>query len=371
MATVRSWSTLRCALVLLTLVMFTFLSASDPNGQTRQPKSEKVPEPLNIYVAPAACSDRNDGHSEAQAVCSIKRANRIAHQAWDIGQARGDVNVLFAPNVFSSPESIWTFSAARNRYVRFVPSWYLTDEAIQNHNSSDFPTFNGAREKNTDRWLTIRPDINRGGSFQLTGLRVLNYRNGVFIDGGRIRPKAGQGLIRNRQPSIRNATITDCVFERIGNKWAPPGKNIDYSVISPWNTDRINISRNIFRNIENADGFAHLHAIYAYGSTNGVISNNTFDTGTGNPIDLRDRSSGWAITSNRFRRFGSQTNPRNAATVSEFYCGSNCALGVECPMTGTPTFSGNISDSLTYTGRKMPFWRVLVPHSRAEYICAN
>ena len=113
-------------------------------------------------------------------------------------------------------------------------------------------------------------------------------------------------------------------FHHVGNFWHPDRPLVGYAGVFLVGADRNTIVNNHFTNIENnpaTAGPGQEHGVYLKDARSNVIRGNRFAFIGGDPIRVRNRSSGNLIEGNTFERTG------NRGYVADWYCmpGRTCS----------------------------------------------
>jgi hypothetical protein len=255
---------------------------------------------LTVYVAPNG-DDRRSGLSSRAAVRTLDRAEVVAinHR----GKQR-DVDVRIAGGTYRGMTTDWTTASPGHR-VRFLPA------------SGARPVFDG-RGRN-DWWLNIEPTARSSGTrFEVHGMTVRNYSNGLRISGGYqykgSATKHAYGIGRPL-PGVR---VQNNAFTRIGDAYTG-GAGTGYAAVSLQNVSGAKVSGNTMTDVRNASAAERglVHGVYAVHS-NVEIWKNRFVTISGDAVRLRSSTSG-KVYANTFARTGTH------AAVSDWYCDRACA----------------------------------------------
>lgn len=264
---------------------------------------------LTVYVAPNG-DDRSSGLSARTAVRTIDRAETVAVN--NRGKER-DVDVRIAAGTYRGQAADWTTASPGHR-VRFLPAAWNGRGAPA---ESIRPVFDG-RGKN-DWWLSVEPTTRSSGTrFEVHGMTVRNYANGLRISGGYRftgSPTAYAHGIGAHLPGVR---VQNNTFTRIGDAFTG-GAGTGYAAVSLANVSGAKVTGNTMTDIRNGSvaerGLVHgVYAVYA----NVEVWKNRFVTISGDAVRIRSSSSG-KFYANTFTRTGYY------GAVSDWYCNRACA----------------------------------------------
>jgi hypothetical protein len=264
---------------------------------------------LTVHVSPHG-NDKSSGLSARAAVRTIDRAEVVAVN--NRGKER-DVDVRIAAGTYRGQSADWTTASPGHR-VRFIPAAWngrgAPAEKIR-------PVFDG-RGKN-DYWLNIEPSKRSSGTrFEVHGMTVRNYTNGLRISGGyryKGSPTAYAHGIGAHLPGVR---VQNNTFTRIGDAFTG-GAGTGWAALSLQNVSGARVTGNTMSDVRNRDRaeYSLVHGVYAVYS-NVEVRSNRFATISGDAVRLRSSTSG-KIHANTFTRTG------RYGAVSDWYCNRACA----------------------------------------------
>ena len=256
----------------------------------------------DIYLSPDG-SDDASGLSPNAPIATLARAEIAVKQA-TAAEPR-DVAIYFAPGRYTALSAVWRYTMPAHS-IRFIGA------------ADGASVLDGAQRGLT--FFTLRGSTGAASNLSFENLTITRYVTAISLNGDRedfARSNANNVIRNNRFLDIGGTS-----FPTLGRSTA---------VVRLVNSDRNVIDGNTFRGMVAAD-CALLHAIYlAHNSSNNVISNNSFESGCGDPIRVRDASHDNRIVGNTF------INAGDRAAYSEWFCGPTrpCTKrGAECPSRG-------------------------------------
>lgn len=264
---------------------------------------------LTVYVAPNG-NDKSSGLSARTAVRTIDRAEVVAVN--NRGKER-DVDVRIAAGTYRGQTADWTTASPGHR-VRFIPAAWTGRGAPA---EKIRPVFDG-RGKN-DWWLNVEPTARSSGTrFEVHGMTVRNYSNGLRISGGyryKGSPTAYAHGIGRHLPGVR---VQNNTFTRIGDAFTG-GAGTGYAALSLQNVSGAKVTGNAMVDLRNGSAAERglIHGVYAVFS-NVEVRSNRFATISGDAVRLRSSTSG-KVHANTFARTGTH------GAVSDWYCDRACA----------------------------------------------
>lgn len=227
----------------------------------------------HIYVSPQG-DDRAEGVSPTLAVKSFGRALQLGSRLAN----KKEVVVKFLDGNYGDMNLrvVWPYGATAK----------LTIEADSDKGRVVFDGRSGSKT-----WMQVVDSPGPESNVVVRGFVVRNYRQAIQFAGDRFAVES----------SLTNNLIEHNVFENIGQ--FKDDVEPALAAIHMLNTSHSIIRGNTFRNIKNLQRCDGLHAIYlAGGSSNNMITDNTFDGGCGDTIKVRDRSNFNKIERNSFSR---------------------------------------------------------------------
>jgi hypothetical protein len=200
----------------------------------------------------------------------------------------------------------WATTHDANVEVHITPGTYYHDSIawditsptyaitfMPKDNVSTRPVFNGCLSSaqvtcDLDTFFAIREDGPSNLNFK--NLRIERYRQAINLRGG--------------ATANSNNTIYGCYFYKIGSLHVT-GQPNGYGVVSLNSSDNNSVRNSYFKNFENANGNTALHALYiSNGSDANYIAGNTFHTGNGIAVKLRNNCWWNTIEANTFTKVG-------------------------------------------------------------------
>ena len=178
--------------------------------------------------------------------------------------------------------------------MRFIPDWYNNVKDLENITIDKMVKFKGnpvgvAQKADSERGIFIRPRVNRGGTYQISGFHFDTFINPIWflndqmptdpiVDGD--DPTSVYRNIRySKNAAFNNILVSHNYFDRIGGKYTDAAvPNPVASSLRMWGVTNSIIKDNTFinGNIAKTDRTWTPHAIYNYMSSDNVYDNNTF-----------------------------------------------------------------------------------------------
>lgn len=279
----------RCLALLAALLVLLGTLACDESG------------PFVVYMSPDG-DDSRTGASLGEAVATLQRAHDLI--AAGIPQRNRRAMVRIAPGLYRDQEVAWRFT---------MPGHTITLRPLV---ASERPVFDASNlyetrpEDDLPVWLDMRNVRLPGTATNLVveGMDIRHYFIAINFQGDRSDPNDGW---------VSHNIVRDNLFTDIGRG---VGEQFGYKVIGLVNAGFNRIEGNTFSTVWDDVSCDHLHAIYlAHHAQNNVITGNVFEEGCGDPIRLRDDSSGNLIFDNTFVDIG------RAAFATDWLCEDDIA----------------------------------------------
>lgn len=196
-------------------------------------------------------------------------------------------------------------------------------------------------------WLDF--SSNTGGRLEVADVNVSGYANGVRISGGYIYKGVSEATGEGPRTS---GVVINSTFSSIGDAY---NGGAGYAAVHIQNSSDVAISGNTFSNNVNYSKPGNIHSVYLVYSNGVSITNNSFNTVSGDPIRLRNDCQNIIVANNSFSGAGSY------GYISDWYCNSACQAkngqGVEY-RSPTPSIYGNSYNGGYYGW--IPEWAVTV-----------
>lgn len=290
---------------------------------------------FTIYMAPADSggSDSNDGLTPATAVTTLRKVQLILLEH----RPDADVEVRIKQGSYIASELHWRFYIPGHT-ISFMPIDYQYGDGL--NDIAGLPVFQNALCGSSycgGYWIqmrlptsTVDPMYNGGNSgLRFYYLRVQYYpAGGVSIYGNSGRDAADDTynppLHVPATNGINGNKFFGMQFHKLGNKWAV-GAGYGYGAIVLNNSSNNQIHNNHFINIENIEQHdSYIHGLYiTHSSSHNSIEGNNFNTISGDPIKVRDKSNYNTIEHNKFTRTGLMSYFRDE------FCDLQCAIDHE------------------------------------------
>lgn len=159
----------------------------------------------------------------------------------------------------------------------------------------------------SSRLVSLEPSVSGNTNVTFRNLTIRNYSgNGIVLNGA-----SHSGDDKCNRPSTGNNVVEHCTFENLGNaQW--PSEGYGFAGVNVTTSHHNDIRDNSFSRLENVkNASSHhtlIHGVYAAHCSKGnMISSNSFDLISGDPIKFRDRSSNNIVTQNYFNRSGANS----------------------------------------------------------------
>ncbi|MDQ3338495.1 MAG: right-handed parallel beta-helix repeat-containing protein [Myxococcota bacterium] len=253
--------------------------------------SQALNAPFKIYMSPGgytSCNGvpscglvANAGVGKLALVAQILADQGFGGAGWATTHD-ANVEVHIAPGTYYHDSISWELTSP-DYAITFMPR----------DNGSTKPVFNGCLTStqltcDLDTFFSMRKD--GPTNLHIKNIRIERYRQAINFRGG--------------SPSNSNNSIYGCYFYRIGSLHVS-GQPNGYGVVSLNSSDRNSIKNSYFKNFENAGGNTALHALYISNNSDGnLISGNTFHTGNGIAVKLRNDCWWNTIEYNTFTKVG-------------------------------------------------------------------
>lgn len=262
---------------------------------------ERSKDLVTLWMAPEGeCSSNGDG-SKDNPVCTFSQLSNRLDSLYKQGKARGDVDIRFktGENIVYTPPvggrfGDFLFSPTAGHVVRFIPDWYNNVKDLENITIDKMVKFKGnpvgvAQNADSEKGIFIRPRVNRGGTYQISGFHFDTFINPIWflndqmptdpvVDGD--DPTSVYRNIRySKNAAFNNILVSHNYFDRIGGKYTDAAvPNPVASSLRMWGVTNSIIKDNTFinGNIAKTDRTWTPHAIYNYMSSDNVYDNNTF-----------------------------------------------------------------------------------------------
>ena len=262
---------------------------------------ERSKDLVTLWMAPEGeCSSNGDG-SKDNPVCTFSQLSNRLDSLYKQGKARGDIDIRFktGENIVYTPPvggrfGDFLFSPTAGHVVRFIPDWYNNVKDLENITIDKMVKFKGnpvgvAQKADSEKGIFIRPRVNRGGTYQISGFHFDTFINPIWflndqmptdpvVDGD--DPTSVYRNIRySKNAAFNHMLISHNYFDRIGGKYTNAAvPNPVASSLRMWGVTNSIIRNNTFINgdIAKTDRTWTPHAIYNYMSSDNVYDNNTF-----------------------------------------------------------------------------------------------
>lgn len=274
--------------------------AQDTIAQTMnihdRPRSQDL---VTLWMAPEnECNAEGDGTKE-NPLCNFSQLSDKLDELYKQGKARGDVDIRFKTGkdvVYTPPiggnTGVFKFSPTAGHVVRFVPDWYENVEDLETMTMDKMVKFKGnpksvAQNRDSNIAIRIEPRVNRGGTYQISGLHFDTFINPLsFINTHMTKdkvvdkgdPESVYKQIRySKNAAFNHLLISHNYFDKIGSVYTDQGSNYLSSSLRLWGITNSVIQDNTFIN-GNAvrEELGPSHVIYTYMSADDVYDNNTF-----------------------------------------------------------------------------------------------
>lgn len=285
---------------------------------------------LTVWVSPAG-SDAADGLTEQTPFATLQQAGDWLCGSTTECAGRGEPVI-----VRIAQTQIHVTAATTWRYfdpdypTTFEPwSYQPGDTAAQVAAAGGLPTFDGGFA--VDHGLVFAPAGAGNGSTRLTFVNLRWQRFNVaaveILGGiGQVVTGAGITVTQPLENAANGVTFDRDYFYQVGNRWTP-SHPMGFGAIEMINSSADVVTNSQFIHLENSETDAgHVHAIYlAHGSSDAVVSGNTFTDITGDVVRERDRSERTLVTKNVFTRAGQY------GFVDDWYCRPNISDAICAP----------------------------------------
>ena len=254
---------------------------------------------ITLWIAPyGECDAQGDG-SEGKPFCDISQASQKLDELYNQGKARGDVDIRFKTgnNRVYKPQvgkrfGSFTFSPTAGHVVRFIPDWYQNVKDLENITMDKMVNFKGnprgvAQNRDSNVGIRIEPRVNRGGTYQISGLHFDTFINPLSFINTHVTtdnivdandPESVYKHLRySKNAAFNHMLISHNYFDKIGSTYTDQGGNYISSSLRIWGVTNSVIKNNTFINgnaIPKEVGPSHV--IYTYMSADNVYDNNTF-----------------------------------------------------------------------------------------------
>lgn len=253
-----------------------------PEGTDAPPVSSK----LTLYMSTNG-SDLNSGLSLSDALLTIEGVQDRLEALEPVLSRDVDVRIEYIPGAKYIRQTVnWTHTSPYHT-IRFIPSDY-PDAGGSREDIAGLPVFDGEGEN--DWFFDLRVETGEKTNIEIQYLQIEDY-----LPGG-IRFRGDQNDFGK---SNSHNTVRGCKILQIGNK-RRPGSAYGYAAVDLVNSDYNTIRANHFIKNENTTADAsHMHGVYlAHNSSNNTITNNRFQTISGDPIRIRNYSNYNTFTEN-------------------------------------------------------------------------
>jgi len=262
---------------------------------------ERSQDLVTLWMAPEGeCTSNGDG-SKDNPVCTFSQLSNRLDSLYKQGKARGDVDIRFRTGkdiVYTPPVGgrfgEFMFSPTAGHVVRFIPDWYENVKDLENITMDKMVKFKGnpvgvAQKADSEKGFFIRPRVNRGGTYQISGFHFDTFINPIWflndqmptdpiVDGD--DPTSVYRNIRySKNAAFNHMLVSHNYFDKIGGKYTDAAvPNPVAASIRMWGVTNSIIKDNTFinGNIAKTDRTWTPHAIYNYMSSDNVYDNNIF-----------------------------------------------------------------------------------------------
>ena len=279
---------------------------------------------LTLYVNPAKGNDHNSC-SKADPCKTLAGAHSLLNAA----RPNEHVTIVVAAGTVKKRAGFsWKYSR---------PPYRVTIAGA----GSSKTVFDGMGYPGT--WLAISTAEGKPANITVAKIGVRNFGTAINVQGNRDDAKRGY---------ISGVVIDRMAFGRIGGKFTTNRKDT-YAAVRMVNARLSSVTNSTFTNIENAGRGDLLHAVYlAHYSSGNVVSGNSMNVVSGDPIRTRDKSGGNTISGNRLVRAGVE------GMFSDWYCtGSACTKATrECQSMGNVFKNNQLGTG--YTGKRIAVFKL-------------